>query len=257
MAKSLKPGTARLNATKPTSVGRKGSKAKRSSQPVKTPRGGSMTDKRWADYLAGIANGLSHREAAHSVKLTMVTVDAFLISNIAASSQLREAKLLWTRRDWPTERLDDVLEQIATGRTIRQAFKAAGISVDQIGSLYRLLLTDKVLRKLYDEARELQAESYSDDIIDIADARDFDRDAEGKINHEVINRDRLRVDARKWLSGKWAPKRFGDTKHHLHEGELNVNHAAILSGGRKRLEALHASRDGKTVDHETQTVINE
>jgi hypothetical protein len=119
------------------------------------------------------------------------------------------------------------------------------------------LLQDKALRKWYDEARELQAESYSDDIIDISDETMNDFDDEGKVNHEVINRSRLRVDSRKWLSGKWAPRRFGDTKHHLHEGDLNINHAAVLSGGRKRLEKLHAKRKGQTIDGEVTEVVNE
>lgn len=216
-----------------------------------------MTEKRWTDYLANVANGFSHKEAAHGVGLTMVTVDAYLVSNVAAAGQLRDAKVLWNRREWPLEHIETVLQHIASGNTIRQAFDAAGIERERIGSLYRLLLQDKALRKWYDEARELQAESYSDDIIDIADARSEDRDEDGKINHEVINRDRLRVDSRKWLSGKWAPRRFGDTKHHLHEGELNINHAAVLSGGRKRIEALHAKRKGVTIEAEAETVTNE
>ena len=29
-------------------------------------------------------------------------------------------------------------------------------------------------------------------------------------NHNVINRDRLRVDARKWAASKLAPKKYGD-----------------------------------------------
>jgi len=169
--------------------------------------------------------------------------------------QLRDAKLLWTRREWPMDRIEEVLEQLAIGKTIRQAFDAVGIDRKHTATLYRILLKDKAIRKLYDEARELQAESYSDDIIDIADANQFDRDEDGKINHEVINRDRLRVDSRKWLSGKWNVKRFGDTKHHMHEGDISVNHAAILSGGRKRLEALNAKRKGTTVDATSEEVV--
>jgi len=220
----------------------------------------SMTALRWQTIIEQTANGATPREAAAKAGISIRTVDAFLISNVSATIQTRDARLLWNRRDWSMDRIDDVLEQIAIGRTIRQAFKHCGIDRQHLGTLYRILLKDKAIRKLYDEARELQAESYSDDIIDIADSRDFDRDEDGKINHEVINRDRLRVDARKWLSGKWAPKRFGDNKHHIHEGDININHAAILSGGRKRLEALNAKRKGQTVEGtatEEVVVINE
>jgi hypothetical protein len=234
----------------------KGAKRKRAAQAKPTPGGGKMTDKRWTDYLAGIANGLSHRDASHAVGLTMVTVDAYLISNVAAAGQLRDAKVLWNRREWPIEQIEEVLVQISIGKTIRQAFDAVGIERKRVASLYRLLLQDKALRKWYDEAREMQAESYADEIIDIADMTHNDRDEDGKIDHEVINRDRLRVDTRKWLSGKWNVRRFGDTKHHLHEGELNINHAAVLSGGRKRIEQLHARRKGQTVEGESEVVEN-
>jgi hypothetical protein len=252
MAKAPKPDYRGNGKSRP-----KGAKKKRANQPVPTPNGGKMTDKRWQGYLANIANGFTHSEASSGVGLTMPTVDAYLISNVAAASQLRDAKLLWNRREWPLEQIEEVLMQISIGNTIRQAFDKVGIERKRIGSLYRLLLQDKALRKWYDEARELQAESYSDDIIDISDETMNDFDDEGKVNHEVINRSRLRVDSRKWLSGKWAPRRFGDTKHHLHEGDLNINHAAVLSGGRKRLEKLHAKRKGQTIDGEVTEVVNE
>lgn len=255
MAKAAKP--ARPNGNGRGVRHKPGAHKKRANQPLKTPNGGNVTAKRWTDYLANVANGMSHRDAAHGVGLTMQTVDAYLISNVAAAGQLRDAKMLWNRREWPMEQIEHVLQQIATGNTVRQAFDACGIDRARIGSLYRLLLQDKALRKWYDEARELQAESYADDIIDIADTTHSDRDEEGKINHEVINRDRLRVDTRKWLSAKWAPRRYGDTKHVHHEGDINVNHAAILSGGRRRIEQLHAKRKGIDIEGETVEVINE
>lgn len=238
-----------------------GARKARKNQPIPTPNGGKMTVKRWQDYLANVSNGFTHGQAAHGVGLTMPTVDSFLISNVAAAGQLRDAKALWNRREWPLQEIENVLAEIAIGKTIRQAFDKVGIERKRIGSLYRLLLQDKALRKWYDEAREMQAESFADDIIDISDETMNDwktkENGDEVPDHEVINRSRLRVDSRKWLSGKWAPRRYGDTKHHLHEGDINVNHAAILTGGRKRLEALHAKRNGQTIEHETQEVINE
>jgi hypothetical protein len=185
------------------------------------------------------------------------TIDAYLISNVAAAGQLRDARLIWNRRDWPLDQIEGVLARIALGRTVRQAFDDCDIPRERLGSLYRVFLYDKAVRRMYDEAREMQAESYADDIIDISDSTHSDRDEDGKINHEVINRDRLRVDSRKWLSGKWHHKRFGDLKQVEHTGDLNINHAAVLSGGRKRLEKLAQKRKGATVDHDSQTVINE
>ncbi len=59
-------------------------------------------------------------------------------------------------------------------------------------------------------AREAQAELYADDIIDIADADDEDvlLDAKGNPvpNTARLNRDRLRIDARKWVIGRLLPR---------------------------------------------------
>lgn len=231
-----------------------GARKKRSNQP-KALAGEKMTPKRWDTYISAIANGKKHREAAHEANISVRTVDAYLISNVGAAGQLRDAKLLWNRREWPMHKVEDLLEKIAMGCTVKDAAHRCDIDEKRLPSLYRVLLQDKAIRKMYDEARELGAEVMADDIIDISDDRERDWDEEGKANHELINRSRLRVDTRKWLMGKHVARRFGDTKHHVHEGELNINHAAILSGGRRRLEQLQEKRKGATIDNDTQEVV--
>lgn len=66
----------------------------------------------------------------------------------------------------------------------------------------------------YARAREAQAETLVEDLLAIADdgRNDTYTDEEGneRTNQDVIARSRLRVDARKWLAGKMAPKRYGD-----------------------------------------------
>lgn len=65
-------------------------------------------------------------------------------------------------------------------------------------------------RKDYEFARNVQYEKMSDDILDIADDREFDVDPEtGKEIWESINRSRLRVDTRKWILSHVLPKKFG------------------------------------------------
>ncbi len=59
-------------------------------------------------------------------------------------------------------------------------------------------------------AREVQAELYADDIIDIADDADDDvlEDAKGNPvpNTARLNRDRLKIDARKWVISRLLPR---------------------------------------------------
>lgn len=71
----------------------------------------------------------------------------------------------------------------------------------------------------YAHAREAQAATLFDEILDIADDARNDwmekRSAEGEQvgwqeNGEAIRRSQLRIDARKWVAGKLRPKKYGD-----------------------------------------------
>ena len=66
----------------------------------------------------------------------------------------------------------------------------------------------------YARAREAQADKLAEEALQIADDGRSDTylDAEGneRTDNEVIQRSRLRVDTRKWLASKMAPKKYGD-----------------------------------------------
>ena len=71
--------------------------------------------------------------------------------------------------------------------------------------------------KQYVSARAQQVEHWADEIIEISDDGTNDwMERETKsgrtvqsVDHEYINRSKLRVDTRKWLMERMAPKRFG------------------------------------------------
>lgn len=66
----------------------------------------------------------------------------------------------------------------------------------------------------YARAKEAQADQMAEDILAIADdvAQDVTIGENGRevVNNEAIARSRLRVDARKWLASKMAPKKYGE-----------------------------------------------
>lgn len=69
----------------------------------------------------------------------------------------------------------------------------------------------------YARAREAQAHFLADEILEIADdgsndwtERQQGEDAITVVDHEHIQRSKVRIDARKWLMAKMAPKRYGD-----------------------------------------------
>ena len=217
----------------------------------------SMTPLCWQSVIEATAHGKNRKEAAKEAGISKRTVDAYLISNISAYSQLREARLLHLRREWPSERVEEFLILIARGRTMERAADKMDMGKKSLGQLYSLCLNDTVYRKMYDEAREMQAETFVDDILNISDDSDNDRQENGKINHEVVNRSKIRIEARKWIMGAMVHKRFGDRKQLEHSGEINLNHAALLSGGRRRLEKLNEERKGRqpaTIENTTGEV---
>jgi hypothetical protein len=81
----------------------------------------------------------------------------------------------------------------------------------------RWLAADEVFREQYARAREVLIEHWAEDIIEISDdgSRDFVEAQEGeetvtRVDHENIQRSKLRVDSRKWLLSKLAAKKYGD-----------------------------------------------
>ena len=73
-------------------------------------------------------------------------------------------------------------------------------------------------RGLCEGARQIQFHRWADEILTIADdsSQDVvirqlpDGTTERVVNHEHINRSKLRIDSRKWILGKLLPSKFGD-----------------------------------------------
>ncbi len=77
-------------------------------------------------------------------------------------------------------------------------------------------------RTQYAHAREMQADTLFDEALEIADETSDDwittEDGKKVLDHEHVQRSRLRVDTRKWAAGKLAPKKYGDKFQHVGEG---------------------------------------
>jgi hypothetical protein len=82
----------------------------------------------------------------------------------------------------------------------------------------------------YARAREAQADFYAEEIVEIADDDSGDVKVDGQGNErmdaEFVGRSRLKVDTRKWLMARMAPKKYGD-KIAL-TGSLTVSHEDAL-----------------------------
>lgn len=120
------------------------------------------------------------------------------------------------------ELFETIFSAIENGDSLRKALKAVKLSSK---TFYEWLEDegneDKV--KQYARACEERAEALLDEMIDIVDDTrydyiEMDTGEEGasehvldkKPNYELIQRSRLRYDARKWLVSKLNPKKYGD-----------------------------------------------
>lgn len=84
-------------------------------------------------------------------------------------------------------------------------------------TVIRWLSLQPAFRDQYARAREAQADTLFDEILDIADdghndwmLRSYGDDERWVENGEAIRRSVLRIDARKWMAGKLRPKKYGD-----------------------------------------------
>lgn len=116
----------------------------------------------------------------------------------------------------PTKYTDEtaakICARIADGESVRSITSDADMPDQSV--VYDWLKARPDFAEQYTRAREAQADFYADQIIKIADDGEndtyVDDDGQPRTDHDVIARSRLRVDARKWVASKLAPKKYGD-----------------------------------------------
>lgn len=106
--------------------------------------------------------------------------------------------------------IEAICTKIAEGEFYADIAKEIGVSRGTLANW----LSDEAHADMYARAREARADHMAEQILEIADESSsdtyLDSDGNEKVNGEVVQRSRLRVDARKWLASKMFPKRYGD-----------------------------------------------
>jgi terminase small subunit-like protein len=94
--------------------------------------------------------------------------------------------------------------------------------VPAASSVFLWLQKHKDFSDQYARATAARADQFAEEIIEIADegSNDTYEDDEGReyVNQDVIQRSRLRVDTRKWLMARMAPKKYGDKVEQILSG---------------------------------------
>ncbi len=114
-----------------------------------------------------------------------------------------------------------ICQRLAAGDSLRSI--CADDEMPNASTVHAWVLTHEEFSKQYARAREMQAEHYLDEIIEIADDSMLDKfvDDNGSVrtDSEVVARSRLRVDTRKWAMSKMAPRKYGDKITNEHTGK--------------------------------------
>jgi len=104
-----------------------------------------------------------------------------------------------------------IFKTIENGKSLRYALSKIPLSSK---TFYEWIEDDEDKVKQYARATEERAEAILDEMIDIVDNNTNDvnvlEDGKEVVNNDVIQRSRLRYDARRWLVSKLNPKKYGD-----------------------------------------------
>ncbi len=133
--------------------------------------------------------------------------------------------------DYTQELADNICERISTGESLRSICKDA--DMPRLATIFRWLANNKSFSDQYARAREEQAETLADEIVQIADdgLNDtyVDENGNQRTDQDVIARSRLRVEARKWVASKLKPKKYGEKMSQEISGSLSIRRASELT----------------------------
>lgn len=117
---------------------------------------------------------------------------------------------------------DEICERIAAGESLRAICRDKRMPA--ASTVFKWLNDKPDFAEQYAHAREAQADTLADEIVAIADeecttvradkhgtrADDGDGNTEVVFDSAAVARNRLRVDARKWVASKLKPRKYGD-----------------------------------------------
>lgn len=141
---------------------------------------------------------------------------------------------------------EEICRRVMNGESVRAICRDDAMPCKS--TVMNWLATDPQFRAAYALAKQLLAETLAEEILEIADdaSQDWKEGEDGPVfDHEHVQRAKLRVDSRKWLAGKLAPKRYGDSStlrvgdldanpRQLSQEEIVVRITAIMSAAMKR-----------------------
>ncbi len=114
--------------------------------------------------------------------------------------------------EYKPDTADRICAELAIGRPLSKICKDH--DMPDLSTVYRWLRTYPQFAEAYARAREDQADTFADEIVEIADDNsgdaEIDENGKRRLDQEFVARSRLRVDARKWVAAKLKPRKYSD-----------------------------------------------
>ena len=169
------------------------------------------------------------------------------VADVTGKPQTKEETKIGRPSIYTEELANDICTRLGLGESLRKICLSE--DMPSLSSVMSWLTTKPVFLEQYTRAREIQAETQFDELIDIVDQHPDLSYVTGKNGEQIeVKFDssyvawmKLRVDTRKWTAARMAPKKYGEYKppeekvdSMIVDGEIkNVMDVAI-----KRLELI-------------------
>lgn len=149
--------------------------------------------------------------------------DTTAVAQAVTREEIREArnekiaKLRGRPSDYTPEEADLICTWIAEGKSLRSYCRE---HAREMCTVYKWMREEKDFAQRYARAHDDRADSLADEIVDIAD------EAVGGTNDD-IQAARLRIDARKWVSSKLKPQKWGEKVEIEQKSHVTFNLAPL------------------------------
>jgi hypothetical protein len=120
-----------------------------------------------------------------------------------------------------------IVEDIYRGRSLQSLIEDDHRAISYEDFL-RWVKRDATRHERFKEAQEMRTEFLAGEILEIADGVE----AVDPHSNDTVNRDKLRIDTRKWLMGAHNKKRYGETKQIELGGTISITEALAQAQAR-------------------------
>jgi hypothetical protein len=169
------------------------------------------------------------------------------VADVTGKPQTKEIAKTGRPSSYTEQMANLICIRLAEGESLNKICKDEGMP--DKATVFRWLASDASFCDKYARARELQAETQFDELIDIVDQPpelSYVTDKNGelvevKFDSSYVQWMKLRVDTRKWTAARMAPKKYGEQKQAEQTQDLtviDVNLRDMMDVAVKRLELI-------------------